>query len=66
MKKSVLTPKKWVYLQTMEDFDRFLDTLDKEWEDRGGSKENTFTDWVNHYYSNLLKDLGPSNGQLFS
>lgn len=66
MKKSIASKKKWVFLDTVDDFEKFLDDLDAEWETKGGTKENTFNDWVNHYYQHLLKELGPSNSQLFS
>ncbi len=66
MKKSILGKKKWVLLKTVQEFEKFLDDLDAEWETNGGTKENTFNDWVNHYYQHLLKDLGPTNGPLFS
>lgn len=66
MKKSILSKKKWVLLKTVQDFEKFLDDLDADWEIKGGTKENTFNDWVNHYYQHLLKELGPSNSALFS
>ncbi len=66
MKKGILRKKSWVFLDTVDAYEKFLDDLDAEWEIKGGTKENTFNDWVNHYYRHLLKDLGPSNSQLFS
>jgi len=66
MKKSILRTKKWIYLDTIEAYEKFLDDLDADWETKGETKENTFNDWVNHYYHHLLKDLGPSNSALFS
>jgi hypothetical protein len=66
MKNSMLRKKKWIYLDTVESYEKFLDDLDAEWETKGGTKENTFNDWVNHYYKHLLRELGPSNGPLFS
>ena len=66
MKKSILKKNNWVFLDTIEDFERFLDALDAEWEASVESRQNTFSDWVNHYYEYLLKDLGPSNSAFFS
>jgi hypothetical protein len=66
MKKSILKKKNWVFLETIEDFERFLDSLDAEWEARAESRQDTFSDWVNHYYQYLLKDLGPSNSAFYS
>ena len=66
MKKGILKKKNWVFLDTVEEYEKFLNELEAEWEAKAGPKENTFTEWVNHYYQHLLKDLGPSNGQLFS
>lgn len=66
MKKSILRKNKWMFLDSVEDFEKFLDDLDVEWEPKGSTRENTFNDWVNHYYQHLLKELGPSNGALFS
>jgi len=66
MKKSILKKNNWVFLDTVEDFEKFLDALDAEWESKAESRQNTFADWVNHYYQYLLKDLGPTNGAFFS
>ena len=66
MKKSILKKNKWVLLETVEDFEKFLNDLDAEWETKAEYRENTFSDWVNHYYQFLLKDLGPSNSAFFS
>ena len=66
MKKSSLKSKKWVYLDTVDAYEKFLNDLDDDWETKAGARQNTFPDWVDHYYNHLLKELGPSNGWLFS
>ncbi len=66
MKELLLKKKKLLVLQTLDEFEDFLEKLDQSWESKSNSKKSAFNEWVNHYYEHLLKDLGPSNGSLFS
>ncbi len=68
MKKGLLKKKTWVMIRTTDEFEKFLSEVDGALEARmnKSNKENTFNDWVNHYYKHLLRDLGPSNGWLLS
>lgn len=66
MRKNMIKRRKWVFLDTTDEFEKFLSDLDQELEAKVDFKKDTFNDWVNHYYKHLLKELGPSNGWLFS
>ena len=66
MKKTVLKRRKLVMLETVDEFEEFLAELDHLWEAKNESKNDAFTEWVNHYYEHLLRELGPANAALFS
>ncbi len=66
MKKTVLKKNKLVFLETVDEFEEFLTRLDEVWETKDDSQNGGFTEWVNHYYEHLLKELGPANAALFS
>lgn len=66
MKMNILAKKNWVFLQTPDQFEEFVNQLEQAWESNTCSENDAFTEWVNHFYANLLNDLGPSNGHLFS
>jgi len=64
--KHILKKEKWVLVESVKEFEKFLKSLDADWKLQEGVTPPTFTDWVNHYYEHLLKELGPLNGSLFS
>jgi hypothetical protein len=66
MKKNILQKKKWMFLDILDDFEGFLQNLESPLEASDLSGNELFSEWVNHSYNHLLKDLGPINGPLFS